>query len=49
LDVIAGSVGITKQYLSQLEWGQRGFNRRGLVEDLAHALGCSVADLTGQP
>jgi hypothetical protein len=32
-----------------LELGQRGFNRRGLLEDLAAALGCSVADLTGQP
>jgi hypothetical protein len=32
-----------------LEHGQRGFHRRGLVEDLASALGCSVADLTGQP
>lgn len=49
LDVVAGLAGITKQYLSALELGQRGFNRRGLVEDLAEALGCSVADLTGQP
>ncbi|MDQ3760993.1 MAG: hypothetical protein M3460_04640 [Actinomycetota bacterium] len=32
-----------------LEHGQRGFNRRGLLEDLAEALSCSVADLTGQP
>jgi hypothetical protein len=32
-----------------LERGQRGFNRRGLLEDLAEAVGCSVADLTGQP
>ncbi|MBV9143182.1 MAG: hypothetical protein JO115_20085 [Pseudonocardiales bacterium] len=24
-------------------------HRRGLIEDLANALGCSVADLTGQP
>jgi hypothetical protein len=30
-----------------LERGLRGFNRRGLIEDLAEALGCSVADLTG--
>lgn len=44
-----GLVGISKPYLSQLENGQRGFNRRGLLEDLADALGCSVADLTGQP
>ncbi|MGH3803441.1 MAG: hypothetical protein ACRDTD_25590, partial [Pseudonocardiaceae bacterium] len=32
-----------------LERGLRGFNRRGLIEDLADALACSVADLTGQP
>jgi transcriptional regulator with XRE-family HTH domain len=49
LDVVAGLAGIGKQYLSMLELGQRGFNRRGLIEDLANALGCSVADLTGQP
>jgi transcriptional regulator with XRE-family HTH domain len=49
LEVVAGLTGIGKQYLSMLELGQRGFNRRGLLEDLANALGCSVADLTGQP
>lgn len=49
LDVVAGFAGIGKQYLSMLELGQRGFNRRGLLEDLAAALGYSVADLTGQP
>jgi transcriptional regulator with XRE-family HTH domain len=49
LDVTAGLAGIGKQYLSMLELGQRGFHRRGLIEDLAEALGCSVADLTGQP
>ncbi|MGH3789084.1 MAG: helix-turn-helix domain-containing protein [Pseudonocardiaceae bacterium] len=49
LDVAAGLAGIGKGYLSMLERGQRGFNRRGLLEDLAAALGCSVADLTGQP
>jgi transcriptional regulator with XRE-family HTH domain len=48
-DVVAGLAGISKPYLSQLERGLRGFNRRGLIEDLANALGCSVADLTGQP
>ncbi len=48
LAVAAGLAGITKTYLSMLELGQRGFNRRGLIEDLAEALGCSVADLTGQ-
>ncbi|MGH3767464.1 MAG: helix-turn-helix domain-containing protein [Pseudonocardiaceae bacterium] len=49
LDVAAGLAGVTKSYLSMLERGQRGFNRRGLIEDLAEALGCSVVDLTGQP
>ncbi|MGH3942921.1 MAG: helix-turn-helix domain-containing protein [Pseudonocardiaceae bacterium] len=47
--VAAGLAGISKPYLSMLERGERGFNRRGLIEDLAEALGCSVADLTGQP
>ncbi|MGH3930632.1 MAG: helix-turn-helix domain-containing protein [Pseudonocardiaceae bacterium] len=49
LDVVAGLAGITKPYLSMLETGQRGFQRLGLIEDLARALGCSVTDLTGQP
>ena len=43
LEVVAGLVGISKQYLSALEHGQRRFNRRGLIDDLATALGCSVA------
>src|ERR1700754_3386648 len=49
LDTAAGLAGITKGYLSRLERGERSFTRRGLLEDLAAALGCSVADLTGQP
>ena len=49
LKVTADFAGISKPYLSQLERGLRGFNRRGLLEDLAEAVGCSVADLTGQP
>jgi transcriptional regulator with XRE-family HTH domain len=49
LEVVAGLTGITAAYLSMLERGLRGFNRRGLIEDLAGALGCSVVDLTGQP
>jgi len=48
LDVAAGLAGISKGYLSRLETGQRQFERRGLLDDLAAALGCSVADLTGQ-
>jgi transcriptional regulator with XRE-family HTH domain len=49
LDTAAGLAGISKSYLSKLENGKRHFERRGLVEDLATALGCAVADLTGQP
>ncbi|HEY2762530.1 MAG TPA: helix-turn-helix transcriptional regulator [Pseudonocardiaceae bacterium] len=49
LDVVAGLAGISKPYLSMLELGQRGFNRRGLIDGLARALGCSVTDLTGEP
>jgi transcriptional regulator with XRE-family HTH domain len=49
LDVAAGLAGISKPYLSQLETGHRRFERRGLLENLANALGCSVVDLTGQP
>ncbi|MGH3912573.1 MAG: helix-turn-helix domain-containing protein, partial [Pseudonocardiaceae bacterium] len=49
LTVAAGLAGISKPYLSMLERGERGFNRRGLIEDLAVAMSCSVADLTGQP
>ncbi|MBV9164102.1 MAG: helix-turn-helix transcriptional regulator [Pseudonocardiales bacterium] len=49
LDVAAGLAGISKPYLSALERGKRGFNRRGLIEDLANALGCSVVDLPSKP
>jgi transcriptional regulator with XRE-family HTH domain len=49
VDTAAGLAGISKSYLSLLERGHRRFERRGLLEDLAHALGCSVTDLTGQP
>ncbi|WP_236795168.1 helix-turn-helix transcriptional regulator [Amycolatopsis sp. GM8] len=49
LDTAAGLAGISKSYLSMLENGERRFERRGLLEDLANALGCSIVDLTGQP
>ena len=49
LAVAAGLAGISKSYLSMLETGERRFDRRGIVENLAEALGCSVADLTGGP
>lgn len=43
LDVAAGLAGISKPYLSRLERGERAFERRGLLEDVAGALGCAVA------
>jgi transcriptional regulator with XRE-family HTH domain len=49
IDTAAGLVGISKAYWSMLENGKRRFERRGLLEDLAGALGCAVSDLTGQP
>jgi len=49
LDAAAGLAGISKGHLSRLERGQRAFERRGLLENVAAALGCAVADLTGQP
>lgn len=49
LNTAAGLAGISKSYLSKLETGDRGFERRGLLEDLANALGCAVVELTGQP
>ncbi|OLT20745.1 hypothetical protein BJF78_09290 [Pseudonocardia sp. CNS-139] len=45
----ADLAGISKSYLSMLENGERSFSRRGLIEDLAYALGCSPIDLTGMP
>lgn len=48
LAVAAGLAGISTGYLSMLERGLRGFNRRGLLDDLAEALGCSVSDLIGR-
>ena len=49
LDTTTGLAGTSKSYLSMLEAEARRFERRGRLEDLAAALGCSVADLTGQP
>jgi transcriptional regulator with XRE-family HTH domain len=34
LKIAADLAGISKPYLSMLERGERGFNRRGLLEDL---------------
>jgi transcriptional regulator with XRE-family HTH domain len=49
LGAAAGLAGISKGYLSKLETGKASFTRRGLIEDLAAALGCSPIDLTGLP
>ncbi|MGH3870000.1 MAG: helix-turn-helix domain-containing protein [Pseudonocardiaceae bacterium] len=49
LDGVAGPAGMSADHLSLLESGERRFERRGQVEDLANAVGCSVTDLTGQP
>ncbi|MGH3776647.1 MAG: helix-turn-helix domain-containing protein [Pseudonocardiaceae bacterium] len=49
LDGVAGLAGMSADHLSMLEGGERRFERRGQVEDLANAIGCSVTDLTGQP
>lgn len=49
LEAAAGLAGISESYLSRLENGARAFDKRGLIEDIANAIGCSVVDLTGQP
>ncbi|MGQ0779114.1 MAG: helix-turn-helix domain-containing protein [Pseudonocardiales bacterium] len=49
LEVVAGLAGISEDHLSTLESGERRFERRGEIEDLANAMGCSVTVLTGQP
>jgi transcriptional regulator with XRE-family HTH domain len=47
LEVAAGLAKISPSYLARLERGERQFDRRGLLEKIALALGCSVIDLTG--
>ena len=49
VDVVAGLAGMSEHDLSLLERGERRFERRGQIEDLANAIGCPVAVLTGQP
>ena len=49
IETAAGLAGIDKSFLSRLERGERAFIRRGLLEDIAVALSCSVTDLAGQP
>ena len=49
LSTAAGLAGISPSYLSMLESGQRRFDRRSLINNVAEALGCSVLDLTAEP
>jgi hypothetical protein len=49
LEVGAGLAGIKKQYLSMLELGQRGFNRRGLIGGLPTRSGGVVAQRAAAP
>ncbi|MET9263669.1 helix-turn-helix transcriptional regulator [Amycolatopsis sp. NPDC004079] len=48
-ETVAGLAGLTKGYISLIENGKRRVDSRGLLDRLAHALGCSVLDLTGEP
>jgi DNA-binding XRE family transcriptional regulator len=47
--VLAGLVGVSQSYVSQIEAGQRGVERRRTLIAFAGALHVSVADLLGQP
>lgn len=49
LTVVADRANITPSGLSRIERGLRSTNNRHLLNDLAAALECSMADLTGQP
>jgi transcriptional regulator with XRE-family HTH domain len=46
---LAERVGVSRQYIQMIESGNRPVSRRGLLADLAHALGVSITDLTAQP
>lgn len=48
LKVAAELAGIGKSYLSMLERGERPFDKRQLINDVANALGCSPRDLTDE-
>ena len=49
LKVVAELAGIGKSYLSMLETGERRFDDRKLIYNVAAALGCSPIDITGEP
>jgi Helix-turn-helix domain len=49
LAVVAGLAGISTQYLSMIERGERAVDRRSLIVKLANALEIAPSDLTGLP
>lgn len=46
---VADLMGVSQPHLSQLENGVRQFDSFGRIGVVAEILGCSIADLTGQP
>ena len=49
LDVLAGQSGLSKSFLSRVENGHRTLERRKDLSAVSEALGCTIADLVGQP
>jgi transcriptional regulator with XRE-family HTH domain len=49
LGALAAATGLSKSYLSRAERGERGLDRRGVLESIADALRVPLAELTGQP
>jgi transcriptional regulator with XRE-family HTH domain len=47
--VLAGLAGVSQAYISQVEAGRKGIERRSTLVAIAGALQVSVADLLGQP
>lgn len=47
--VLAGLAGVSQSYVSQVEAGRKGVERRSTLVALAQALQVTVADLLGQP
>jgi len=46
---LADAVGISREYVSMIENGNRPITKRRLLYSIAHAVGCKVEDLTDQP
>jgi transcriptional regulator with XRE-family HTH domain len=47
--VLAGLIGRSESWLSQVERGIRPIDRLSVLIDIAHVLKVNVTDLTGQP